>query len=192
MKIKNFWIAALFAAGVLTLAGCGNSEANPTSYCEANGWTLKSEEGSSLCMFDDGSYCGESAFESGECVKGDIFYNTIDDIEQKTDWNGSSDTYSDEELQAAVDTIMNVVDNEWEVKVEMQELFYIWPADLDFCKSLNSEIDECIEFSSNFYIPAQDTQMAGPFEPDTTLTGYGWTLGRATAGEWRVLTNGFG
>jgi hypothetical protein len=34
--------------------------------------------------------------------------------------------------------------------------------------------------------------MAGAFEPDSTLTGYGWTLGRATAGEWEVLSNGFG
>jgi glutaredoxin-related protein len=81
-------------------------------------------------MFPDGSYCEEWAFMNGECEPGDIMYNVvseeefIDDVEQKADWNGTSEIYSDEDLQAAVDTIMNTVDNEWQVKVEMQEIFY--------------------------------------------------------------------
>jgi hypothetical protein len=80
-------------------------------------------------MFKDGSYCEEWSYYRDECQPGEIYYNTIDDgfiddIEQKTDWNGSSEIYSDEDLQAAVDAIMNVVNNEWSVKVEMQELYY--------------------------------------------------------------------
>jgi hypothetical protein len=72
-------------------------------------------------------------------------YNTIDDgfiddVEQKTDWNGTSEVYSNEDLQAAVDAIMNVVENEWQVKVEMQELFYAGDeestANLSYCKEL--------------------------------------------------------
>ena len=57
MKTKTFGLVALLAAGVLTLAGCGNNQpavenpdgnaelANPASvYCEENGGTLVLEE----------------------------------------------------------------------------------------------------------------------------------------------------
>ena len=213
MKIKALGLVALLAAGVLALAGCWKTEAptdgdaeiaNPAAvYCEEQWWTLNLEEG--LCMFSDGSYCEEWSYYRDECQPGEIIYNTIDDgfiddVEQKTDWNGSSEIYSDEDLQAAVDAIMDVVENEWQVKVEMQELFYdgdeAATANLDYCKDLGNsrweDIEECAVFTSNFYIPAQDAEMAGAFEPDSNITGWSWTLGRATAGEWRVLTNGFG
>lgn len=216
MKTKTLGLVALLAIGALTLAGCEKSEtpeeknvgmANPASvYCEEQWGTLKietAEDGSQwgICLFNDWSYCEEWSYFREECQPGEIMYNTIDDgfiddVEQKTDWNGSSEVYSQEDLQAAVDTIMNTVENEWEVKVEMQELFYAGDetsaANLEYCQSLDSEVAECAVFTTNFYIPAQDAQMAGAFEPDTTLTGYSWILGRATAGEWRVLTNGFG
>ena len=152
-------------------------------------------------MFADGSYCEEWAFMNGECQPGEIMYNTvddgyIDDVEQKTDWNGTSEIYSDEDLQAAVDTIMNVVSNEWEVKVEMQELFYAGDEEsanqLNYCKELNPEITECVVFTTNFHIPEQDVQMAGAFEPNTDITGWSWYLGKNAAGEWEILSNGFG
>jgi len=208
MKVKAFWLAALLSAGILTLAGCGKTPtadvelANPASvYCEENGWTLKLEDGAWLCHFDDWSYCEEWSYQRWECQPGEIFYNTIDDeyiddVEQKTDWNGSSEIYSNEDLQAAVDAIMNVVNNEWSVNIEMQELYYAWDdtatANIDYCKSLNPEITECVVFTSNFHIPEQDTQMAGAFEPNADINGWSWTLGKNTAGEWEVLTNGFG
>jgi hypothetical protein len=34
--------------------------------------------------------------------------------------------------------------------------------------------------------------MAGAFEPDTDIMGWNWYLGKNAAGEWEVLTNGFG
>jgi hypothetical protein len=34
--------------------------------------------------------------------------------------------------------------------------------------------------------------MAWAFEPNTDINWYSWYLGRATAGEWEILTNGFG
>ena len=214
MKTKTLGLVALLAASVLTLAGCGKTEApvenpdenaeiaNPASvYCEDQWWTLVLEEGSWLCMFSDGSYCEEWAYYRNECKPGEIIYNTvddgfIDDVEQKTDWNGTSEIYSDEDLQAAVDTIMNTVENEWEVKVEMQELFYAWDdaatSNLEYCQSLNPEVTECAVFTTNFHIPEQNVQMAGAFEPNTDINGYSWFLGKNTAGEWEVLTNGFG
>lgn len=210
MKTKTFWLIALLAAGVLTLAGCGKNQpvvenpdenaeiANPASvYCEENGWTLVLEEGAWLCMFADGSYCEEWAYQRWECQPGDIMYNVvpeeefIDDVEQKADWNGTSEIYSDEDLQAAVDKIVNYFD----IKVEMQEIFYQGDEEsankLDYCKELNPEVDECVFFKTNFFIPEQDAVMAWAFEPNTTLTDYEWYLGRTAGGEWNVLTAGY-
>lgn len=209
MKTRTLSTFAILMAGALILTGCNNSEnsnesmeiANPASvYCEENGWTLVLEDGAWLCMFEDGSYCEEWSFKNGECQPWYIMYNTLDqeyigDVEIKTDWNGSSETYSDEDLQAAVDTIMNTVNNERQVKIEMKELFYQWDEEssnqLSYCKELNSEVDECVFFKTNFYIPEQDAVMAWAFEPNTTLTDYEWYLGRSNGGEWSVLTSGY-
>lgn len=204
MKTKTFWLIALLAAGVLTLAGCGKTEApvdenaeiaNPASvYCEENGWTLVLEGGAWLCMFADGSYCEEWAFMNGECQPGEIMYNVIpeDVIPESTD----SVIYTDEELSAAKTTIENVIDNEWEVKVEGLNLSYagdeVSADNLEYCQSLNPEVQECAVFTSSFHIPEQDVQMAGGFDPNTDITGYSWFLGKNAAGEWEVLTNGFG
>ena len=152
-------------------------------------------------MFADGSYCEEWSYYRNECKPGEIIYNTvddgfIDDVEQKTDWNGTSEVYSREDLQAAVDAIMNIVNYKWQVDVEMNEIFYegdeISSYNLPYCQTLKPEVKECVIFSSNFYIPEQDVEMAGGFEPNTTITGYGWTLGKNAAGKWEVLSNGFG
>jgi hypothetical protein len=33
--------------------------------------------------------------------------------------------------------------------------------------------------------------MAWAFEPNKTITGYEWYLGRVKGGEWKILTSGF-
>ena len=209
MKTKALGLVALLAAGALTLTGCGKTEtpvenpeenlglANPASvYCEEQWGTLKLEEWAWLCMFNDWSYCEEWSYQRWECQPGEIFYNTIDDgfiddVEQKTDWNGSSDVYSQEDLQAAVDKIVNYFD----VTVEFQQIFYQWDEEsanqLSYCQELNPEVDECVFFKTNFYIPEQDAEMAGAFEPNTTLADYEWYLGRSNGWEWNVLTAGY-
>lgn len=206
MKTKNLGLVALLAAGALTLAGCGNTEtpveenveiANPASvYCEEQWGALVLEEWSWLCMFEDGSYCEEWSYFRGECEKWEIMYNTIDDgfiddVEQKTDWNGTSEVYSDEDLQAAVDKIVNY----FNVTVEFQQIFYQWDEEsankLSYCQELKPEVDECVFFKTNFYIPEQDAEMAGAFEPNKTLTDYEWYLGRSNGWEWNVLTAGY-
>ena len=207
MKAKTFGLVALLAAGILTIAGCGKTEApvensdenvgiaNPASvYCEDNGGTLILENGEWLCMFPDGSYCEEWSYQRGECQPGDIMYNVIPD--EVIPEMAISELYSDDDLAAAKAAIMDVVDNEWEVNVEMQDVSYLWDeaslSELDYCLGLNPEVIDCAVFISSFYIPEQDVQMAGAFEPDTNIDGWSWTLGRNAAGEWEVLSNGFG
>jgi len=176
--------------------------ANPAAvYCEEQWGILQletAEDGSKswICLFEDWSYCEEWSYYRDECQAGEIYYNTldegfIDDVEIKTDWNGSSEKYSDEALQAAVDKIVSYFD----IKVEFQQIFYQWDEEsanqLSYCQELNPEVDECVFFKTNFYIPEQDAEMAGAFEPNTTLTDYEWYLGRSNWGEWNVLTAGY-
>ena len=206
MKTKTFGLVALLAAGVLTLAGCGKTEApvdenaeiaNPASvYCEENWGTLVLEEWAWLCMFPDGSYCEEWAYQGGDCQPGDIMYNSISDEEIPEPTVAASEIYSEEDVLAAQDAIMNVINNEWEVKVEWVELAYagddVSTSNLEYCQSLNPEVTECAVFTSSFHIPEQDVQMAWAFEPNTDIEGWSWTLGKNAAGEWEVLSNGFG
>ena len=179
----------------------GSAEiANPASiFCEKKGGTLQIETAEDwgqywICLFNDGSYCEEWSYFRGECQAGEIIYNTVEENSLV------SERYSDEDLAAAEAVIMNVINNQWNVKVESFEVRYAWDeisiANLDYCKELANakweNIDECIVFTSSFHIPEQDTPMAGSFEPNANIAWYGWYLGRATAGEWEILTNGFG
>ena len=132
---------------------------------------------------------------NGECQPGEIIYNAVpEDVNAEPTAN--SQIYTDEELTAAKDAIMNVINNEWEVKVESVELAYagdeVSANNLEYCQSLNPEIAECAVFTSSFHIPEQDAVMAGAFEPNADINGWSWTLGKNAAGEWEVLSNGFG
>lgn len=211
MKTRTLGLVALLAIWALTLAGCNKTPvenpdesaeiANPASvYCEENGGTLQIEtadDGSQawICMFDDGSYCEEWSYQRWECQPGEIMYNTISD-EEIPEPTVTSGIYSEEDLAAAEAAIMNVIDNEWEVKVESVELAYagdeVWASNLEYCQSLNPEVQECAIFTSSFHIPEQDVQMAGAFELNTDISGWSWTLGKNAAGEWEVLGYGFG
>ena len=146
-------------------------------------------------MFADGSYCEEWSYFRDECQPGEIMYNTVDE-EITVEPTTTSQAYSEEDLAAAETAIRNVIDNEWEVKVESVELAYagdeVSANNLEYCQSFNPEISECAVFTSSFHIPEQDVQMAGAFEPNADIEGWSWTLGKNAAGEWEVLSNGFG
>ena len=193
------------------LAGCEES---------AKGWIEDFENGENISInWEDESEGGASFIRNGivsytkewtnwkidvECVAdfvdGSIstsFWEaisegeTIDDVEVKLDWNGSSEIYSDEDLQAAVDKIANYLD----VEVEFQQISYQWDEEsanqLSYCQELNPEVDECVFFKTNFYVPEQDATMAWALEPNTIISDYEWYLGRTAGGEWNVLTAGY-
>jgi len=203
---KLLSLTALLVLWGLVLSGCTKTDepnvglANPASvYCEENGGTLEIESSEAwdvwICMFEDGSYCEEWSYYRNECVEGDIFYNTISDEEIPT----TVLSYTEEDLLAAENVIRDYIANEFKVKVEVQKVEYLGDdksaEELVYCKSFeenaDSPIDECVVFSSDFYIPEQDAEMAWGFEPDSTIQGYQWYLGRSGSGEWKVLTFGF-
>jgi hypothetical protein len=115
-------------------------------------------------MFEDGSYCEEWSHYRNECVEGDIFYNTISDEEIPT----TVLSYTEEDLLAAENVIRDYIANEFKVKVDVQKVEYLGDdksaEELVYCKSFeenaDSTIDECVVFSSDFYIPEQDAEMA--------------------------------
>ena len=204
MKKTTLWIVALLA--IATLAGCNSNKtpvenpeqnaeiANPASvYCKEKGGTLNLEEW--LCMFEDGSYCEEWAYQRWECQPGENSDITAEPAEPTYEINyGASEIYSEEDLKSAVNAIMNVFNNEWDIKCDMKKLNYLWDelsmANLNYCKIFYSDIKECAVFSSNFHIPNTDQQLAWSFEPDTDIEWWTWYLWRATGEDWIVLTNG--
>lgn len=74
-QMKNYVLGIAALTAVVLLAGCGNKELTPTEYCEQNGGVA--QEG--ICLFEDGSYCGDEAYAKGECQPGEIIYNTVDE-----------------------------------------------------------------------------------------------------------------
>ena len=72
---KNYLLGIVALSAVVLLAGCGNKELTPTEFCEENGGV--SQEG--ICLFEDGSYCAEEAFQNGECKAGDVIFNAVEE-----------------------------------------------------------------------------------------------------------------
>lgn len=213
MKTKTFSLVALLAVSVLTLAGCNNTTntpeeekneiANPASvYCEENGGTLVLEEGAWLCMFEDGSYCEEWAYQRWECKPGDIMYNTVDENEEpnaEQAWYevnyGTSEIYSQQDIADAIAAVMDTFNNKWEVKCEMHKIWYAW--DEKSQEELpnvqlrsDAPYSQALVLYSNFHSPI-DPQEAMAFEPDFEYTDYNWILGRTDGGEWTVIDWGY-
>ena len=72
---KSYLLGVAALSAVVLLAGCGTKELTPTEFCEENGGV--SQEG--ICLFEDGSYCAEEAFQNGECKAGDIIFNAVEE-----------------------------------------------------------------------------------------------------------------
>ena len=116
------------------------------------------------------------------------------EVVEATTWTVAP-LYSEEDLKAAEKAITEEGVGKFTVKVENVKVKYMGDekanSELKYCQELDATVEECVVFESEFYIPAQDAQMAWAFEPDTTITGYQWYLGRVKGGEWKILTFGF-
>jgi len=163
--------------------------ANPASaFCVEQWWenyVVKDAEWNEiwLCKLTDGTVIDEWEY-----------YRKMNDT-AKADTEVSNPLYSDEDLKSAQDVIINDGFGSLSVKVENVKIEYMWDekanSELDYCKSLDSGVEECAVFESEFYIPEQDAAMAWAFEPNTTLTGYQWVLGRTKGWAWKILSFGY-
>ena len=165
-------LKALKEAGILT-------NDTPTIQ-EVRGWVM-------LMMYRSKDVKTESTDEEWE--------NTA----EATTWDANTgevaSLYTEEDLAAAEKVITEEGFGKMTVKVENVKLKYMGDEkanlELKYCQELDATVEECVVFESEFYIPEQDAQMAWAFEPDTTLTGYQWYLGRTKGGEWKILTSGY-
>jgi putative hemolysin len=171
---------------------------NPAAvYCEEQGGTVsivKDAEWneSGMCKLADGTEVDEWEY-----------YRANHQDETATTWDVATwdvaPLYTQEDLEAAEKTITEEGFWKMTVKVENVKLTYMWDekakSELEYCKEFEERewltIDECIVFESEFYIPEQDAEMAWAFEPNKTLTGYQWYLGRTKGWEWKILTMGY-
>lgn len=64
-----------------------------------------------------------------------IMYNTLDE--------GTSSLYTEEEIAAGTETILNYINTEWEVPVEIKDITYLGD------EKSSSELDYCIELTTD-------------------------------------------
>ena len=106
---------------------------------------------------------------------------------------GTSEFYSDEELQSAVDVILNEIGS-WSSVKKVYDVAYCGDEtaadNLDYCNMLNGkEYTQCVVFESSFFT----SHSAGSegFNPDDKYSGWKWYLAKNDGGEWELLTWGY-
>ena len=208
MKKTTLWLVALLA--IATFAGCNKTNtpvnnpdenvgmANPASvYCEEKWGTLIPMEDEAwnqyaMCQIDEETVCEEWAYYRWECPAGENSDITAEPT-YEIDY-GTSEIYSEEDLKSAANAIMNIFNNEWDIKCDMKKLNYLWDelstANLNYCKNFYADVEDCVVFTSDFYIPNTDQEMAWAFEPDKNIEWWSWYLWRIAGEDWIVLTNG--
>ena len=133
---------------------------------------------------------------AGEIMeKGITFEEYLGEIPMEEDMidYGTSETYSKEDMDAAIALIRGEFDS-W----EGCELHAIRYASDECCSEDNlnwmNELGEdkgytqCIEFLSDFHSPVEAT---GAWEPDQEYADWQWWLARTDGGEWELLTWGY-
>jgi len=171
---------------------------NPASvYCEEQGWTIN------IVKDEDWNESGICKLADGTEVEEWEYYRANHQDETATTWDVSTwdaaPLYTEEDLKAAEKVINDEGFGKMTVKVENIKLVYMGDEkaneELEYCKTFEERegltIDECIVYESEFFIPEQNVQMAWAFEPNKTLTGYQWYLGRTKGWQWKILTMGY-
>jgi hypothetical protein len=162
MKIRTLSLLAILVAWTAFLTGCNNSQ--PT----------------------------EEPENTNEVIEDTSTTQEVSDDYVVDYW--TSEIFSQEDLASAVDAIMNNF-NSWEVKCEMKKITYRWDekatSELEYCKDISPEIDQCAVFISDFHVPDVDQEMAWAFEPNKDMLDWQWYVARSNDGAWNVITYGY-
>lgn len=106
---------------------------------------------------------------------------------------GTSELYSEEELQLAADSILDEIGS-WDSVKKVYDITYcgdeISVGNLDYCNMLDDKnYTQCVVFESSF--KSADSRHSGGFNPDSKYTDWQWYLAKADDGEWNLLTWGY-
>lgn len=113
---------------------------------------------------------------------------------------GSSKLYSREDMDEAIQTIMNEF-NHWK-GCEMHSIRYgsdqtcsesenlNWLQELENANDNKETFTECIMFESDFHSP-KDEKDAGAFNVDFEYNDWQWWLARSEGGQWKLVTWGY-
>lgn len=113
---------------------------------------------------------------------------------------GSSKLYSREDMDEAIQTIMNEF-NHWK-GCEMHSIRYgsdqtcsesenlSWLQELENANDNKETFTECIMFESDFHSP-KDEKDAGAFNVDFEYNDWQWWLARSEGGQWKLMTWGY-
>ncbi|MDE6469400.1 MAG: hypothetical protein K2L19_00060 [Eubacterium sp.] len=106
---------------------------------------------------------------------------------------GTSEIYSEQDLQAAADVILKEIGS-WSSVKEVYTISYCEDerasAELGYCQMLKDEnYVQCVVFESSF-ISAGSSQSGG-FNPNSLYEDWQWFLARTADGEWELLTWGY-
>ncbi len=107
---------------------------------------------------------------------------------------GTSEIYSEEDLQAAADVILNEIKT-WDSVKEVYTVSYcgdeISSGNLDYCNILSdTEQIQCVVFESSFHTVKLSAESDG-FNTDSRYDDWQWYLARTVDGEWKLLTWGY-
>lgn len=110
---------------------------------------------------------------------------------------GTSELYTQEEMDAAVELIMAEFTN-WK-GCTMQRLAYAGDEEstnsLAYCNEMREpgapEIADAIVFKADFHSPSAEEAEGTAWAPDTDYTDYSWILGRALGESWQLFTWGY-
>ena len=164
-------------------------------WCQKNSWTESKYPVAEQVCLDNGWEVTVDWEWIDICLLWSRWINLADMEEKSEDEEydvdlGTSELFSKDSLEAAVLNIMNEF-YQWDIKVDVKSLAYLWDekaiSELDYCKSLDESIDECVVFTSNFHT----SEDSGVLEPNTDINDYTWYLGRQTNWDWIILTRGF-
>lgn len=139
------------------------------------------------------------------CAGVSVCFATTRKSDNKVEYNftcdyGSSKLYSREDMDEAIQTIMNEF-NHWK-GCEMHSIRYgsdqscsessnlSWLQELENANDNQETFTECILFESDFNSP-KDEKDAGAFNVDFEYNDWQWWLARSECGQWKLVTWGY-